>query len=59
VICGGKKAAYKRNLKVKNVGTTARPSFLVTTLLALVGAEAASVIREFGPAPVELYFENY
>jgi hypothetical protein len=41
----------ERNLKgtptLKSVGTTARPSFLVTTLLALVGAEAASVFREF------------
>jgi hypothetical protein len=33
---------------LKSVGTTVRPSFLVRTLLALVGAEAASVIRAFG-----------
>jgi nucleoside recognition membrane protein YjiH len=33
---------------LKRVGTTVRPSFLVTTLLALVGAEVASIIRAFG-----------
>jgi hypothetical protein len=52
VVCGGKKGCLrKRNLRdtyTDSVGTTARPSFLVTTLLALVGAEAASVIRAFG-----------
>jgi hypothetical protein len=49
----------ERNLRdiytENNVGTTARPSFLDTTLLALEGAEAASVIRAFGsvhPAPL-------
>jgi hypothetical protein len=33
---------------LNRVGTTVRPSFLVTTLLVLVGAEAASIIRAFG-----------
>jgi hypothetical protein len=51
VVCGKKGCLRKRNLReptLKSVGTTAGPSFLVTTLLALVGAEAASVIRAFG-----------
>jgi hypothetical protein len=52
VVRGEKKAAYEREIKgiptLKSVGTTARPSFLVTTLVALEGAEAASVIGAFG-----------
>jgi hypothetical protein len=42
----GKKKNFPRERNLReiytenNVGTTARPSFLVTTLLALVGAEA-------------------
>jgi hypothetical protein len=46
----GKKAA-KRNLRdiyAKKGWYHSRPSFLVTTLLALVGAEAATVIHAFG-----------
>jgi hypothetical protein len=45
MVCGGKKkAVHERNLREiyaeNNVGTTARLSFLITTLLALEGAEA-------------------
>jgi hypothetical protein len=45
MVCGNKKGCPReRNLKEiyteNNVGTTARPSFLVTTLLAPEGAEA-------------------
>jgi hypothetical protein len=45
MLCGKKKDCprerYLREINIENnVGTTARPSFLVTTLLALEGAEA-------------------
>jgi hypothetical protein len=44
MVCGKKGCPRERNLREiyteNSVGTTARPSFLVTTLLALEGAEA-------------------